>query len=315
MNLEPKARAFVEMLRSVGAPQMWTLPPHEARAAARALRKPTAPRVMHAVTDHAIRRDDAPDLALRLYVPAAEVDSIIVYFHGGGWTVGGIEESDGFARELAARAESAVVSVDYRLAPENPFPAALHDGLDALSWCMARCGDLLGREVPVIVAGDSAGANIATAATRLAMLRGDELPALQVLAYPVTDSRMETASYRTFGDGPLLSRRLMEWFWSNYVPDAGLRSDPRISCAHAGDLAGMPPTFVLTAENDVLRDEGEAYATAMANAGVPVRLKRYAGQIHGFLTLVGMFDGGAEALRDIGDFIGERLGRTGRKRA
>jgi acetyl esterase len=307
VNLEPKARAFVEMLQQSGLPPMWTLTPQEARESARALKKPVAPRPLYRVRDEALSRHDAPALPVRIYEPSPDPAALILYFHGGGWTVGGIEESDAFTRELSATTGCAVASVDYRLAPEAPFPAAVQDGVDALLGLGLARQRLFNSKIPLVVAGDSAGANIATVASRLSLQTGGPRPDAQILAYPVTDCAMATESYTQFADGPLLTRRMMEWFWANYVPAQADRPDPRASCLRATDLSGMPATFILTAENDVLRDEGEAYAQALARAGTPVRLKRYAGQIHGFVTLTGMFDGGQRALNDIADFVTESV--------
>ena len=297
LNLEPRARAFVDALAASGLPPAYDVTPEEARRRVRALRLPLEPRAMFAVSDH---HAPAPHgkVPIRHYRPTEESPGLILYFHGGGWVTGGIEESDLFARELAAATGCEVASVGYRLAPEAPFPAALEDADAALDWAAGRG--------PIIVMGDSAGGNIATVLAARARDRGGPRITAQILAYPVTDSGMDTESYRRFADGPLLSAKLLDWYWDHYLPDKAARRHPHASPL-AGALEGLPPAFVLTAENDPLRDEGEAYAAALAAAGIPVRTQRYDGQIHGFLTLVGQFDGGVRALADIAAFLDERL--------
>ncbi|WP_156680720.1 alpha/beta hydrolase [Sphingomonas profundi] len=300
MNLEPKARAFLDALRAAALPPMNEGTPEAARAAMRLVRRAIAAPPLARVEDHVA---EAAGLAVpvRLYVPEGDVAACLLYCHGGGWVVGSVEDSDGFARVLAARTACAVVSVDYRLAPEHPFPAAIDDTVAALTWLIAARQRLFGGEPPVGLIGDSAGANLVAVAARLARDAG-MAPTFQILAYPVTDAAMDTASYAAFGEDLLLTPDLMAWFWRHYA-DAAARNDPRASPLRAESLAGLPPAFVLTAENDVLRDEGEAYGAALLRAGVPVICRRYSGQIHGFLTLVGMFDGGAAALDDIATYV------------
>lgn len=306
MRLEPKAQAFVAMLAAANGPPLYAGTPDDARAQARMLAAPGAPRALARVEDRSVPTG-AGSLPVRLYADARRPRACIAYLHGGGWVLGGIDESDMFARELAAATDCMVVSVGYRLAPEHPFPAALDDSYAALEWVAANCTALIGRSAPLVVMGDSAGGNLATVVTRRALERRGPSIALQILAYPVTDAAMDTASYREFADGPLLTRELMSWFWQHYIAAPHARLDPEASPLRLPSLAGLPPTFVLTAANDPLRDEGEAYARRLAADGVETRLQRYAGQIHAFLTLVGMFDGGALALNDIAQFIRERV--------
>lgn len=303
LNLEPRARQFVEALAAAGLPPAYTVTPEEARRRVSALRSPQLPRAMFDVAD-----DIAPSaqggVPVRIYRAKADAWASILYLHGGGWVTGGIEESDLFARELAAATGCSVVSVGYRLAPEAPFPAALEDAEAVLDW--------MPNNLPVVVMGDSAGGNLATVLAMRARDRRGPAIAAQVLAYPVTDAGMATESYRIFADGPLLSAKLLDWFWGHYLPDVEARRHPHASPL-LGHLEDLPPAFVLTAENDPLRDEGEAYAEALKAAGVPVRARRYDGQIHGFLTLVGRFDGGALALTDIAAFLRGTLHSSGEK--
>lgn len=304
LNLEPKARQFVELLESWDGPPMSAGTPEQARAIARALKSTREPRTIARVEDHRVPSSDGA-LHLRLYCDTEYPFAAILYLHGGGWVLGGLDESDLFARELAGQTGCAVLSVDYRLAPEAPFPAALDDCYAALCWTKEKEQALFGGALPIILLGDSAGGNLATVVAGLAAERGGPAVSAQVLAYPITDANLDTLSYREFAEGPLLTRELMSWFWDHYLPEREKRSDQLASPLRSTSLAGAPPAFILTAENDPLRDEGEAYADALRGAGVAVTLRRYDGQIHGFLTMVGMFDGTEAALQDIDAFIRE----------
>lgn len=303
MDLEPKAQAFLAALDTAQLPRFEDGSPEQARALARALLPQRPSRPIPHISDHLASAGDHA-MPVRLYRPVEQVPGCILYLHGGGWVLGDIESFDGFARELAFTTGWTVATVEYRLAPEHPFPGGLDDADAALHWLADEAPRLFGRSVPTVVLGDSAGGNLAAALALRARDRGMPPIAGQVLVYPVTDAGMDTGSYRTFADGPVLTAPLMAWFWSHYVGEKDARGDAAASPLRAASLTGLPPTFVLTAQNDPLRDEGEAYADALAAARVPVRRKRYAGQIHGFVTMIGMFDGGAEALRDIADFLG-----------
>lgn len=305
MNLEPKAQAFVTRLAEMNLKPMWESTPAEVRLAAKALRLPVEPREMARVADLAAPVEGAPDLALRLYVPTGSPRAVILYFHGGGWLAGGLDESDVLCRELAAATGCSVVSVGYRLAPEDPFPAQVNDAAAALTWLGGARNELFGRDLPIVLMGESAGGNLAAVTAIGARSKDSPKIAAMILAYPVTDCGMDTASYAEFEQAPLLNKPLMEWFWGHYISDPAARGDWRASPLRAPDLTGLPPTFVITAENDPLRDEGEAFAKALKAAGVPAISKRYDGQLHSFITLVGLFDGGAQALKDIADYLAD----------
>lgn len=302
MNLEPKAQAFLAALDAAKFPRFEEGTPEQARALTRALRPARKPRPLSHISDHKAPAG-AHAVPIRLYRPGDEVPGCILYLHGGGWVLGDIEGFDGFARELAFATGWAVALVEYRLAPEHPFPAGLDDANAALHWLAREGGCTLGLPSRIVVMGDSAGGNLAAVLTQRARGRGAPEIAGQILAYPVMDASMATSSYREFASGPLLTAASMAWFWSHYIPDERQRGAPEASPLRSRSFASLPPTFVLTPENDPLRDEGEAYATALADAGVSVRLKRYDGQIHSFLTMVDVFDGGAEALGDVADFL------------
>jgi len=226
-------------------------------------------------------------LGLRLYrTEGAEPSSVLLFIHGGGWVLGNKEASDPVARSLCRLTGAFVVSADYRLAPERPFPAAIEDVLAAYRWILGEAA--AGRMPPggIFVSGDSAGGNLAAVLCLEARSRNLEEPAGQILFYPVTDvSRMDTVSYARFSKGYMLSREDMEWFASCYAPDIAQRADPRVSPLLAPELGGLPPALIVTAGFDVLRDEGEAYADRLRAAGVRVELRRFRGMAHGFLSL------------------------------
>ena len=216
-------------------------------------------------------------LPLRVYTPTAFSTRWIVYFHGGGWTMGSINESDWWVRRLAAALDANVVSVDYRLAPENPYPAALEDADAALAWVSSQaCG------APVIVAGDSAGGNIA--ASLVQRQHGHHAIAAQLLICPVLDADLSRASYVVKENQNFLSTKAMHWFWDQYVPLGQDRANANLSPLRNVSLVGLPKTILITAEHDVLKDEGAAYAAALEAAGVNVRLKEFPGQMHDFVV-------------------------------
>lgn len=264
----------------------------ELLAQARALRPAPAPRrPMWRVRDAAIDGR----LPIRIYDPGGEgARPALIYLHGGGWVMGDLEMHDATCRGLAALVGCVVVSVDYRLAPEHPYPAALDDALAAIAWVRANAAALAVDPERLVVGGSSAGGNLAAAAAL--RLRGDAERAgaagalaplaAQLLLYPVLDSRLATASIAEFGAGHLLDRAQLAFYWDAYAPIARVdRTVALVSPAHARSLAGLPPAVVVSAEHDPLRDEAEQYAARLRADGVRVELRRVRGQIHGFLAL------------------------------
>ena len=246
-------------------------------------------------------------IALRIYQKdGIEPSKVLLFIHGGGWVVGNVAASDPVASSLCRESGALVVSTDYRLAPEHPFPAAPDDVLAAYEWIL---GEVRGSRMPsggIYVAGDSAGANLATVLCLDARERGLALPAGQMLFYPVTDvSRMDRFSYSFFTAGYMLNREDMEWFTACYVPDVARRSERRVSPLLAPDLSSMPPALVVTAEYDVLRDEGEAYAERLAAAGVRVERRRFRGMVHGFLAMSRFLPAARRAIRLAASFMRE----------
>jgi acetyl esterase len=232
---------------------------------------------------------------------------VIVYFHGGGWVIGALPEFETLARTLAEQTGCAVVLVDYRMAPEDRYPAAVEDSWVALQWVDAHLEEIAGARVPLVVAGDSAGGNLAAIMAIRARDAGGPAISLQVLAYPVTDCDLDNETYLDPANQLLLSRDSMIWFWGLYAPDRADREHPDASPARAADHAGLPPAVVLTAEHDVLRQEGEAYAEALRAAGVAVESRRFEGQMHGFFTMVNVLPGSAAGLEYVAEQVGRQL--------
>jgi acetyl esterase len=302
MTLHPFVAAMIAKQKEAGAPALSDGTPADARALVAAGRGGLGPGPDLAESRDLIVPTRSGTIPARLLVPHGAVSGLIVYLHGGGWVVGSIDDYDTLGRELAFRSGCAVLLPEYRLAPENPFPAPLHDAEDVFGWVAGA--SLLGTDLPLVVAGDSAGANLATVAAR--RLRGRIDPVLQLLIYPVTDSDFATPSYHAFAEGLPLTRRDMRWFFGHYAPEAD-HSSADISPLRAADLHGMPPALVVTAEHDVLCSEGEAYAERLAAAGVPVTARRYPGVAHGFLRLHNHFDTAHEAVLDVAAAVVEAI--------
>lgn len=306
MALDAATTAFLEEMAKAGGKPLHEMTPAEARGFGEALRQMYGPGPeMAQVVEHQVPTADGASLALRVLVPNPSPRAMIIYYHGGGWVIGALDEFDTLGRKLAARTGCAVALVDYRLAPEHRYPTAADDAYTALEWMDAHLREH-GANLPIIVAGDSAGGNLAAVVARRARDRNGPAIALQVLVYPVADADLDNASYSDPANQLLLTRDAMAWFWGHYVPEAAQRAEPDASPLQAGDLSGLPPALVLTAEHDVLRDEGEAYAAKLQAAGVPVELTRYPGQMHGFFTLL-MLPGGAGAIEQIASAIETQL--------
>jgi acetyl esterase len=238
------------------------------------------------------------DVPIRVYTPEGDGPfPVCVYFHGGGFTIGSIDSHDPVTRRLASEAGAVVVSVDYRLAPEHPFPAAVDDAWAALQWIAAHAeAELQGEPGKLAVAGDSAGGNLAAVVSLLARDAGGPAIVQQVLIYPTTDASGEYPSHVENADGPFLSRATMQWFFDHYAPDA---DDWRASPMLAADHSGLPPAHIVTAQYDPLRDEGEAYAEKLRAAGVPVTLTRYPTMPHVFLQMWGVLPTAKECMSEL----------------
>ncbi|RMD86974.1 MAG: alpha/beta hydrolase, partial [Alphaproteobacteria bacterium] len=235
--------------------------------------------------------------------PPAGPLPLVVFFHGGGFVIGSSRVYARVTGHLANAAAAVVASIDYRLAPEHPFPAAVEDAAAATRWAAATAADLGADPARLVVAGDSAGGNLAAVTALHARDAGGPPLAGQVLIYPVTDMASVRPSFEAFGEGLFLERETMRWFAEAYIPDANLRSDWRVSPLRAPDHRDLPPAYVLTAGLDPLRDEGEAYAEKLRQAGVAVVHRRWEGLIHGFLNMGGVVPEARAALAEIADWI------------
>jgi acetyl esterase len=292
--LDPGAQAYVDVANA--APPIWEVSVEDAR---RGIDAETLAAFGPVDDVEAVDRTiDGPGGPIRVRVYGAGDDAsrpALVYLHGGGWVVGSVESHDPVCRRLARRAPCVVVSVDYRLAPEHPFPAGLEDAWAATEWTAAHLGELGADRVAV--GGDSAGGNLAAVVALRARDLG--LPiALQILIYPVIDGDLDSPGYREQGEGLNLTRAKMAWYWERYTHGAD-PLQPETSPLRARDLSGVAPALVQTAEYDPLRDEGEAYARALEEAGVPATLTRYDGQIHGFVRLGALCPRAYDALAEI----------------
>lgn len=297
MPLDPQAVAHIARLKEMGVKPAWEIPIQTGRANFDA---GTAalfgdPDEVASVEDH-----DADGVAVRVFHPAGSGLGAVVYLHGGGWVNGSRVSHAPVCQTLAARSGHAVILVDYRLAPEHPYPAAIEDAWTATRWAA-------GRFPAVVVAGDSAGGQLATSVAMRARDSGVDL-ALQILIYPVTDYPGSAAAYGNVGDETPLSGELMWWFWSQYLTDPSRAGEPDCSPMRVKDLRGLAPALILTAEYDPLAAEGEAYAARLSEAGVEVTLHRYKGLIHGFIRMPAVLDRSVDALDEVAEAITVALG-------
>lgn len=308
MPLEPTSAQFVEELAAAGDPPLHESTPAIARlgdmvVAGLTGRGPAVGSVRNLKLDG---KDG--QFRLRVLKPAGESRGVIVYFHGGGWVLGDIDlQYDYVGRDLANRTQSTVVLVNYRKAPEHRFPTAIEDSYTALTWVSENLHDLARSGGPLIVAGDSAGGNIAAVMTQWARDKAGPGIDYQVLIYPVTDYDVDRPSYLKQENHLLVDRDAMRWFWELYIPDEADRIKPDASPLRATTLADLPPALVYTAEFDPLHDEGVAYAEALLAAGVKVEVEEASGEMHGFFQMANIFpgydDGIALVARHINTFI------------
>ena len=302
VQLDPQMKAVLDQAAAAGGKPFNELTPVEARQAIDAMFAAFrgTPLEVGKVEDRKIP-GPAVEIPVRIYSPRGTGPfGALVYFHGGGWVIGNLETHDATCRQLTAGAGCVTISVDYRLAPEHKFPAGPEDCYAATKWVAdnARTLGLVANRLAV--GGDSAGGNLAAVVALMARDRGGPNLAFQLLVYPATDCADDTPSQSEFAESSpnwLLSRADMEWFWGHYLGPND-RSNPLACPALAKSLANLPPAFVLTAEVDPLRDEGESYAEALRRAGVKVKLRRYDGVCHGFFSMASLIDKGRLAVAD-----------------
>ena len=301
-TLDPQAREVMNYLTDLNLPPIDRISPSEARRQYRDVRaalRPPAPDLFE-VRDLAAG-GTAGAISLRLYRPAEGVLPALVYFHGGGWVVGDLDTHDVVCRQIAMQAHAVVIAVDYRLAPEHPFPAAVEDAWSATTWIAAHAAELGIDPKRIAVGGDSAGGGLAAVVALMARDSSKLRLTLQVLVYPVTDLRAESASYSSYAEGYFLTRAAMQWYIAQYAPTPRAIEDWRASPLRAPWVHGVAPALVIAAELDPLFDEGEAYARRLRGARVPVEYHRLDGMIHGFLTMGGRIDAANRAVSIIAD--------------
>jgi acetyl esterase len=308
MPLDPQARALLDQLQALGNPPMSEQTPEEARAGFAILGS------LGGVPEEPVPTEDravpgpAGDIPVRVYRPKSDRPlPVVVYFHGGGWVIGDINTHDATCQRLAAGVPAVVVSVDYRLAPEHRFPAAVEDCDAATGWVSAHAAELGADPARLAVAGDSAGGNLAAVVARHARDSGGPPIAFQLLVYPATDLTRSLPSQTENGEGYLLDSHGMTWFIGHYLDGA----DPMNADASplfADDLSGLPPALIVTAEFDPLRDEGEAYAERLRQAGVAAATSRYDGMIHAFYGLDALFDSSKKATAETVGALRDALG-------
>jgi acetyl esterase len=309
-TMDPKAQIVGEFVKSIRVPG-YVPPLPELRQQLRtmvALMDEPAPNVAR-VEDIRIPGPAGP-IPARVYDSAGAgtpARPVLVYFHGGGWVQGDLETHHGLCARLALRAGAIAVAVDYRLAPEHKFPAAVEDCFAAYRWLRSHAAELGGAPARVAIAGDSAGGNLAAVVSQLAGPAGVPVPTCQVLIYPAVDFRLNTDSHRELADGPIIPRDRILWYTEQYLPADADRDDPRASPLCAPGLTGQPPTLIITAGFDPLRDEGHAYAERLRANGVSVVHHEYAGQIHAFVSLTKAIPQGMLCTWEIGDYLKEHL--------
>jgi len=296
MSLDPHVQALLDAMAAQPPPDYARLAPADLRAAMAGGQAMFAPGdAVARIEEREIEGPGGP-LRLRLYYPdTAGPLPLTLFFHGGGFVICGLDTHDNLCRCLAARAQTLVVSVDYRLAPEAPFPAAVDDAIAALDWLRQKAAEIGGDAGRIAVAGDSAGGNLAAVVAQHARAQGWPLRH-QLLLYPITDCVGESASYAAYAEGYYLTAAMMRWFRGHYLPPGTPVDDARHSPLRQPEFRGLAPATIVTAEYDPLRDEGEAYALSLRLAGVPADLHRQAGQIHGYISMLGAIPAADETL-------------------
>ncbi len=308
MPVDPQVQLLLDALAAAEAPPLHTLSPEDARAAYAALAVARTGTGDAASTEDLVVAGPAGDVPVRVYRPegADAPAPVCVFFHGGGWVIGSIETHDALCTALAARSGVVIVSVEYRLSPEAPYPAALDDCLAATRWVADNAAELAVDPRRLAVGGDSAGGNLAAAVAIRARDEGAPAIAFQLLVYPVLDHSFDQPSYVENAEGYFLTADGMRWFSSHYLGGTS-PTEPLAAPLHAPDLTGLPPALVLTAEFDPLRDEGEAYGARLSEAGVATTVRRYDGMVHGFVSMYALVDAGSRGLDECATALRQAL--------
>ena len=309
MGVDPQVAFVLDLVVKSGRPAYHTLSPKEARQLFKETRPASTPQPP---TIGAVRDLSAGGVPIRTYRPAGVPDGtrlpVLVYFHGGGWVIGDLDTHDTLCRQLTAEGGIGVVSVDYRLAPEHKFPAAVDDAWTATRWVVEHADELAMDATRLAVGGDSAGGNLAAVVALMARDAGAPAIKLQALLYPVTDVGAESPSYSELADGYLLTRDNMRWFIAHYLGKPQDAEDWRASPSRATSLAGVAPALIITAGYDPLRDEGDAYARRLRQAGVTVDHVTFGGMIHGFIPMGKLITTGNRAVTLIAGSLRYALG-------
>jgi acetyl esterase len=287
MPLDPQAQALLDQMKMMGLYYTPELTVTQARETIKAIMaaRTISPESVAQVENRTIP-GPAGEIPVRIYTPAGNGPfPILLFFHTGGWMLGNLDSQDQMCRRLTNLAECIVVSVDYRLAPEHPFPAAVEDCYAATQWVAAHASQFQGDPSRIAVGGDSAGGNLAAVVALMARDQDGPSLAFQLLMFPATDFRLNTPSMKECGEGYNVTKAQMVWIMNNYLPNKADRTDPLASPMLAPDLSGLPPALIITAEYDPLRDEGEAYGKRLQESGVQVKISRYDGMIHDFPDL------------------------------
>jgi acetyl esterase len=309
MPLDPQIEFVVGLVKQANAPEFWQLTPDQARE--QYLLRVDKLKVREPIHRVADRRIPGPgsDIGLRIYTPRepgpGERLPVLLWYHGGGFVIGNLDTHDSACRMLANQADCLVVAVDYRLAPEYKFPAAVEDCEAALRWVASHAGEIGGDPARLAVGGDSAGANLATVVAMLARDAGSPKLAFQLLVYPCVAPEPETPSHHKFAQGYVLTRNTVTWFYKLYLRSQADRRDFRFAPLIADDLSNLPPALVLVAGYDPLRDEGVDYAKRLVDAGNRVRLSNYEGAIHGFFLMGGAVDIAKQAVAESAQMLKE----------
>lgn len=313
--LDAEARTLLDLMEQAtkaGRPKLETLPHAVGRKAVDKMSEDSEADPMDvAEVANGAFAGPGSDIRFRRYRPAGvQAGNLptLIYYHGGGFVIGNIETHDSTCRRLANKSRCQIMSIDYRLAPEHPFPASIDDGIAAFRHIRDNAASFGADASRIAVGGDSAGGAIAAVVAQTCRDSAEAGPAFQMLIYPATDSSRESESRKKFAEGYFLSKDLMTWFWDAYVPEDTDLSDLRLSPLLAKDFAGLPPAFVLTAGFDPLRDEGRAYADRLIEAGVKTTYVNYPGTIHGFFSLTRFLQQGLKANDEAAAVLGAHFG-------